>query len=320
VSAAVKEPNDFSALKWLGRTTLYRFISAQTKFDTDAAEQESLNIGRVNRPRAIVVTSRFGDDRKQHVSVDLLQSVNEIHGGGDADSRKAFHAATGLFASSLEAKALPGGGAGYAELWDKAPDDMHLMFVAKDKKARDAFLKALQKVGGFPDRLLEGVKDTGNIIVFPDKPTLYDGADRWAWLEINPDTYETISVFDNGQRSAMMEMYLDEAVVLGRAFLPDATDGQMYMLGFMVGADVGIMSVCSASLLTDDYKEVMAVAKAYAGEVTRALDIFTTLHGLAEPGATVIGAIDDVSSVQGSHVGLVGFMDGYSKGISLLIK
>ena len=82
---------------------------------------------------------------------------------------------------------------------------------------------------------------------------MINGVQRWAWLEVNPNTYETIAVLDTGERGAMVE----------RVFSDLWKDGLDYVTGGLVGVSSSIWSVSAFSLILDDYKQIMTEAKKF---------------------------------------------------------
>ena len=101
---AAQNPDTLSALKWYSRNILNRFISAQTSFDQEIAEELKLTLGRTDKERCIVLTSRINvKDDKLRTSMDLLQAVNQYH-NGDKKTQAAYNISAGMFVSTLKAR------------------------------------------------------------------------------------------------------------------------------------------------------------------------------------------------------------------------
>ena len=262
VHKASAKPDDHSALVWYTRSILYRIIASQTAYESELAELLDVTAGRVDKERVIFVTAR--NDRTQPVlrtSVDLQQVANRIHRGSE-EAVRGFHIMSGLFASRLEGAALPGDKTDFMDVWLNSPDDTQLFLSLRNNRNED--LKYMEE-HGFPDVIIERAKASSAAMLIPNRPTNIRGESRWAWLEIDPDTYETISVTDTGEHGSFAEYLM--------ALEPVSPTGDDYM-AFMAGAFIGISSsvwnVSSFSLMLDDYEQIIKAAKAYTlglGEV-----------------------------------------------------
>jgi len=262
VHKAAAKPDDHSALVWYTRSILYRIIANQAAYESELAEVLDVTAGRVDKERVIFVTVR--NDRAQsklRTSVDLQQIANRIHRGSE-EAVRGFHIMSGLFASRLEGAALPGDKTDFMDVWLNSPEDAQLFLSLRSNRNED--LKYMEE-NGFPDTLIERAKTTPANMLIPNRPTSIHGENRWAWLEIDPDTYETISVTDTGEHGSFAEYLM--------ALEPASPTGDDYM-AFMAGAFIGVSSsvwnVSSFSLMLDDYEQIIKAAKAYTfglGEV-----------------------------------------------------
>jgi len=212
VQPQTENPDNYSYFKWFHRGSLYRFIEGQTALEDDMAAFGGLVVGRLETPRCIVLTTYLAKDGKLRTSIDLAQAINEIHNPDSVseETRSGFNILSGLAMSTLEKDCLLGETkVGYLDLWALVPKNaegaLELETIPNDREYRDAALEVLQE-WNFPEALLNSVKDTDKVIVTPTKPAVYNGEERWAWLEIDPKTNYTIAVFDNGQHSSMAEM------------------------------------------------------------------------------------------------------------------
>ena len=188
---------------------VYRFITNQSRYDEIAADSLGIVMGRISKLRCIMLTTWLGNDGTAVTSIDLMQSLNEIH-SGEQEKRDAYNLQGGIYFSMLESAALTGDKkTGLMELWDQLPKGCSFLFVEDDEESRTEALAELQDLGNAPLRLLEAVKKIGTIIITPLKPAQVNGEMRWAWLEINAQTYEATSVFDNGQHGAMVEVSIN---------------------------------------------------------------------------------------------------------------
>lgn len=319
---AANNPDALSALKWYGRNILNRFIATQTSFDLETGAALKLVLGRTDKERCMVLTTRLGADNKMRTTMDLVQAVNQIH-SGDKTARAAYNIAAGLFASSLEAAALTGSDkAGYLELWEMAPQETTMLLILNEEE-RGAMLAEMEEAGYFPSRLLETVRETDLIILTPDRPSEYGGQKRWAWLEINPETYETISVFDTGERAGMASYAM--------SLMPSRDDWGQYIVGALIGADVAVWSVCSSSLKLGDYKEILADAKATAQAIGKCVnEVMEARSQAMSPSATLwkqdAGGVTFSlkASPKGFKAGIgqniIGFSDGFNDAVNFYFK
>jgi hypothetical protein len=269
---AAENPDSLSALKWYGRNILNRSIAAQTTFDAEQRKNLNIILGRTDKERCLVLTSRMGKDNKLYSTMDLLQAINQVH-NGDKSIQASYNIVAGLFASSLESAALTGDNkAGYLELWSKTPKDTSLVLILNDEE-REQTLAEMQKAGHYPFRLLDRVANSDMVILVPDKPGEYNGQKRWAWLEIDPETYATISVIDTGEHAGMASYAM--------SLMPSKDDYGQYIVGALIGVDVAVWAVCSSSLKLDDYKEILKDAKATAEAVANNLDYVMQAYSTA---------------------------------------
>ena len=110
------------------------------------------------------------------------------------------------------------------------------------------------RASGIPEHVLSLLEENSNVVLFPSQPAIINNQPRWAWLEVNPDTYETMAVLDTGDRGAMVE----------RVFSDLWKDGLDYITGGLVGISSSVWSVSAFSLIMSDYKEILKAAKQFA--------------------------------------------------------
>jgi len=259
---AATKPDDQSALVWYARNILYRFIANQTAYEKELAETLDVTAGRVDKERVIFLTVR--NDRAQstlRTSVDLQQSANRIHRGSE-EAVRAFHMMSGLFASRLEGAVLPGDQADFMTLWTASPEDTLVFLSFGNSRKED--LKYMEE-HGFPELLIQRAKNSAAAMLIPNRPTVINGEQRWAWLEMDPDTYETISVTDTGEHGSFAEYLMSMEPVS-----PTGDDYLAFMAGSFIGVSTSVWSVGAFALELDNYEEILKAAKMYTyglGEV-----------------------------------------------------
>ncbi len=255
IHTASAAPDSLSALRWYGRSVIDRFIASQTRFERAAAEKLGLKTGRSLNGRCILVTvQRSGSDAAPSTRIDLLHVANDVHGGRATDmqkARRAFNLLSGLTAARLEAAAIPNGGLGLFELWEKCPEGTQLAYI--DHTNKKVLIDILSQKE-FPPPLIERVQACRQAMLFPSHPAVINGEARWGWLEIDPKTYAVISRLDNGAAGAMTEK------IIGDLY----QQGTSYLLGALVGIDASLWSVSAYSLQLEDYDEICEKAKNFA--------------------------------------------------------
>ena len=283
---AAQNPSAISALRWYGRNIMNRFIAVQTTYDKEIGRNLGLTLGRTDKPRYMVLTSRLASkDNKFWTSMDLVQAMNQCHAGSD-EAIKAYNIGAGTFLSLLEGEVIPGTNMNFRDSWENAPKDTRLVFVPGGEFDRSIFIEPMRKYG-FPERLLYSVENTGNIIFVPDRPTMFGGEKRWMWLEIDPETYEVISVSDTGEHmGAGYMLNLARSVIMG---------GANYMAGVFFGLETAIWGVAAYSLKYGDYQNVLKAAEITTKEIGKHV---AKIHAVyVDPVGTLKDTIKDETGI-----------------------
>ena len=261
---SAKNPEPFTIAKWYNRNILFNLISGQTMFDTDFTQDTNLVLGRLNRPRCIVISSELDSKGDLTTWVNLLQPFNEIHSGDD-DLNKAYSLLNGFYQSNLESWLLPDGlGTGYLDVWLNAPKGTEILAIPVISEGRDFMAEELEKENIYPKTLLKAVKENKKHLFVQSKPTLISGKERYAWLEMDPSSYEVISVFDNGYHGA--------DYFINTSFLKEGTIE--FIKGTWLGINVSVWSVSFMSLKTQDVAKIVAQGKVFALSVGKTLAEF----------------------------------------------
>ncbi|MGN6283015.1 VWA domain-containing protein [Frateuria sp.] len=260
---AVARPTVHTALDWYTRSIVYRFVAGQSRYESDLAQQLGVTAGRTDRARALLITvQRYGDPSRLRTSVDLMQSANDLH-SGEPDARHAFNLMSGMFASHLEGAALPLQGADYAEVWSRSPAGTRFLMSLREGRADDVKYMQAQAM---PATLIARAKGSDKVLLVPTRPARIYGEDRWAWLEIDPDTYETIALTDTGEHGS----FADYVMAL-EPVAPNNGDYLQFMVGGLVGIDTAVWSVSAFSLESQDYPQVLAAAQAYTAQIGKVI-------------------------------------------------
>jgi Mg-chelatase subunit ChlD len=316
---AANEPANYSVCRWLGHATISRLVKGLTEASREYASSLGLVAGRSNKAIALLVTTK-SDGKTAETSVDLMDHRNQLHNGDD-NACHAYNLMYGYFASDMEAAALPGDeGIGYLQVWNNLPDGTTINQIAVDDAS--VIETASEELGleNYPPLLLERMRggDTGDppkvLYLVPDKPATINGKSRWAWLEIDMESYDVVSVFETGERSAMTEFIL--------GCLPGNGNYAEVGAGMLVGVTTAVGSVSAYTLTGMNYKDVMKAAQETCKAIGYAIGTVTSATGGVEAaGGIAEGRLKGLFGVNGKVWGnKVGFADAYNYGVELYFK
>jgi hypothetical protein len=207
-------------------------------------------VGRVSHPRSILITvSRNTKESPIITRMDLQQIHNDIHNGAKKEI-SAFNIASGIFCSQLEERVLGKESMGYFSLLKQYPEGTRIRWLTPGN--RDILYAQMRELK-YPKRVIKLLEQSSRMILFPSNPAIVDGTLRWAWLEVDPDTFKTITVIDTGDHGSMTE----------KAMTDFRKDAMSYLGGGMMGAGMSIWGISGFSLITDDYKIILKEARAF---------------------------------------------------------
>lgn len=246
------KPDALSALKWYTRGALVRFLSAQTRNENELAKTLGLIIGRTQKARTLMVTVEKAEgEAPATMHMDLIYPHNEIHHRPDETAEKAFYIMAGMSDARFEAAALGNEALGLFDIWDRCPEGTH--FMALDDSNRDDFVTQLEEKK-YPKSIVNRFSNLYNkIVLFPSNPAVIDDKPRWAWLEFDQTTFQTVAVIDTGENGALVQKYIGDIYAQSASFL----------VGALVGVDASLWAVAAYSLEMDDYKEILKAAKKF---------------------------------------------------------
>ncbi|SMC28340.1 hypothetical protein SAMN02746041_03237, partial [Desulfacinum hydrothermale DSM 13146] len=309
--AAPVPPDAFSGLRWYAHGLAGRFLGAQSAWERQTAQKLGLVAGRTTQARCLaVILSKDNGEGPLRAQMDLLAPFAQVHRAPDPRAERAFRILGGLAAAQLEAAALSPRSTGLWEIWSHCPPDTRLLFVADDN--REAFLEQLQ-ARSYPQRLVRYLEETDRYLLFPSSPGVVDGRVRWAWLEVDPETYDLRAVLDDETGGALVES------LIGNLY-EQATS---YLVGAFVGIGASLWSVSAFSLELEDYDQIVKEAEAFARGLAKNFSVGNDYAGLPVgglPSASV--SLDraltfslDPKGVSFSN-NMLGFGNGYQDGIS----
>ena len=322
-----KNPDSLSALRWYTRGLITRFIGAQTAYERELAKELSIETGRVKQFRAICVTVSRQDGKEVDSEIDLMNVLNDIHSGDDK-ARRAFNILSGMMAARLEAKILEKS-IGAFEIWRRAELESASDFVTTNRGYRDDFIRELKKLE-FPEHVIKALEKSRKTIVFPKRPAIIEGEPRWAWLEVDPETFTVQSVLDNEARGAILDDLIGNLLA----------DELQYVIGRMKGVEAAVWSVSAFSLKLDDYKEIkkkaheflkgLAKGFSYDGPGTSTstkpgsdnnvkVSLGVGSSSVAEAGPVKFNLFGNPVSVK-PHDSVAGFNNGFKDGVEYYFK
>jgi Mg-chelatase subunit ChlD len=254
-------PDHLSLWQWFAHARLAGFITAQTAFEERLAAQLGVTLNRSAAPRLLVLTGTAAIPAPAPAAspcpfearLDLVRVQPEV--GGEAAAANAFRLAAGIFVTELEADIL--GGRGVFQFWG----NNRLQVIADAGKNKNAWLKFAAR-RGVSERVIKAVRGTKSVVFFPHNPALVNGQPFWAWLEVNPNTFETIGVLETGERGTIA----GEAII--QALIPD---GAGIALGFWKGTETAIWGMSAFILRGDTTEQAIAATQKLIGDLSEHL-------------------------------------------------
>ncbi len=287
-------PNHRSLVRWLGRAKTAKFLALQSRWEERTAPKLGVSLSRAGSPRVLVFTAAEGLDGKLSQSFDLAASAPEVF--GDAKAVAAFHALQGLVDSAFEGAPL--GGQSVTDIWGHTGE---LVLVSPSSRERFAEVLAAENL---PEPVVRRVREGTEYLLFAAKPVQVRGRPVWGWLEIDPRTYRTRSVLSTGEHG--MVEYLVEK------YVPDSAS---YTLGFMVGVDASVWSVCSFTLEGLEYAEVMKQAEQFAKELAKNFNNISENPKFSLGGGVTLSR-DGMKFNDDGESNFRSFVDGYNAGVA----
>ncbi|MDD2502289.1 MAG: hypothetical protein PHG58_00310, partial [Clostridia bacterium] len=252
---AAQNPTDYAAVRWLGHAAASRLIKVLGDYDKELSQTLEVTTGRTDRPFAMAVTVR-SDGTNAKTSIDLMNHRNEVK-SNNLEAVYAYNLMLGCFASYAEGVAMPGGmGRSYMDVWISMPDGAGFFIVDADQEMREKAVVLLTEQN-YPKLLIERISSEelyNTAFLIPSAPGKLDDQERWAWLEIDVETMDVISVFDTGERAGMASYLLG----LTPKNCAEVTAGAL------VGLTVAQFSIATYALITDDPEVIIASAEMLA--------------------------------------------------------
>ncbi len=304
-----KIPDHLSLWQWYAHARLAAFISAQTTFEKEFCESAGVSLSRAKQPRLMILTGMADEKGTLDARLDLVSVQPEVQ--AEAETAAAFRIAAGIFVSDLEARIMQG--KGVFQFWGRN----RLQIIADSGKQKIAWLK-FAAGRGVSERVITAIRNTRSVVLFPQNPAMINDRPFWAWLEINPKTYETIGVLETGEHGTIA----GEAII--QALIPD---GAGLALGFWKGTESAVWGMCAFLIEGQSVLEAAASTQKLIGELSENLGkIGDSLE--VEVGEAKIDLLSGKVTLAGFSSegnyspwdGYKGFVSGFNAGASCYLK
>jgi len=246
----------FSKLQWINRAKIYKFIAMQTDYEEKLEKTLHVQAKRNKTPRAIMTMIEKTPNKKLVSSIDLRRVFNDVY--GDINAIRSFNIMSGTFNTGAEGKAVPQGKNVFS-YWGEHKD-LKIALILPSHKTQ--FLK-MMKERGISQDILTRLKKSNKVWMFP-----IDQKEHLGWLEIDPENYQTVSVYQNGMYAAMTE----------RAVMEDMGNTLRYMLGLLIGTDIALWTTAGYSLIEEDYEIIKKNAHMHAKLIACFMKKFQTFN------------------------------------------
>ncbi len=317
----IKKINAFSLIQWSNRAKIYKFISLQTFNEKYLEEVLKVKAKRNTTPRAIMTMIEKRPDKNLVSSIDLRRVFNDVY--GDKNATNAFNIMSGIFNAEAEAKVIPRG-KGIFEYWQAYKNPQMVLINNRNK---DKAIESM-KQNNINANIIARLEKSDKIWMFPLNQKKNIG-----WLEINPQNYQTVSVFENGQYAAMTEAEILQSI----------KDIVGYGLGLFKGVETSVFSVITYSLESSNSCDILKKAEALANKIACAVASLqfatgsigsNTTANIGGGAGTVLGCIGQggaskavtwgtalargrESGTKGVSETLGGFANGFGDGVAL---
>jgi hypothetical protein len=259
--ANINKISAFSRLQWANRAKIYSFLGMQSKAEAEFKAGLKLAVFRNKTPRIILAMMEKTPEGKLISSLDLQSVTADVYGG--KKEVRAFKAGSGIMNAQAEAAVTPGSQS-LMDQWFRVLDQkIAIIMPGKNRH----MLKLLKKQGADP-AILARLEKTKKAWLYPLK-----NQGRPIWLEVDPKTYETVSMLSNGMHGAMTENKIIDTLI---------REGAQYAAGFFSGMGLSELTVAAVSLNVEDYDKVLERAEQIAGLIACGVSTVSAMKGLKD--------------------------------------
>lgn len=297
----VKLMSDFSQLQWINRLKMYRFIGMQSQYEQHLQDTLKVQSKRNKNPRTLMALIEKTSNSKLISSLDLRYAHADVY--GDEKAVHSFNLMNGLFAARAEASVVDNG-QGVFERWQAAKIAEAVMIYPSSKQA------ALDTMAqnGTSEAIIQRLKQSKKVWFYPLHIT-----ENPAWLEIDPQTYQTVSVLANGMYGSASEYSPMQTLI---------TDGSQYLVGYLAGTEIAMGSVVVATFLYNDYDQIISFAENMANVIGCGVSMVSSVKGLNfKNEATALSSAADIPlAAAGCKDGDAARKVGIGKGFAMTLS
>jgi len=291
--SGIKKVAPFSKLQWVNRTKLYRFTALQSRYEAQLQKILGVDAKRNKTPRAMIAMIEKRPDKKLISSLNLRMVFNDVY--GDENATRSFNIMSGFFNSKAEAASIPGG-KGILEYWqDSKVRDITLLpaYRSISDPAKESITQWLTQQH-FSKKVIQRYQESDNYWLIPEKPIAQMG-----WLEMDPDNYHLISVFENGQHGAMTE----------KSIMDFIQAVNQYAVGFFIGSSTSIFSVAKMALNEEDYCSILKNAEQIASQIACGVSVLQVGSSMAKSASEEVGSNVLTDNATGGAGAILGCTD-----------
>ncbi|CAA6822361.1 MAG: Permeases of the major facilitator superfamily [uncultured Sulfurovum sp.] len=300
-------------LQWSNRVKIYKFTALQTQYEQELQKTLKVQAYRNKRPRIIMSMLERRSNKQLLSYLDLRRVYNDVYG-----TEKAIHSfniMSGIFNAKAENTALPNG-KNITSYWLNQVDSNLVLISPENKKE---VINIMQK-NKIDIKIITRLKTSNKIWLYPLKIKKDIG-----WLEINPHTYETNSVYENGMYGVAERSEMDMAI--------DSVSN--YFVGFFSGVLVSQVSMFDTLVDSKDYCDNVKQAKVLANNASCLVAVGTTRdvagaisagtgcfgHSKTSKAIGIGGGMAGNKTTQGKIIGgIAGFGNGFGDGVSFYFE
>ena len=293
-------PNHRSLVRWLGRSKIAKFLTAQTRWEQANAPALGVALSRAAAPRVLIATVCAGPDGKLRQSLDLRQSDPVV--SGETTACASFRLMSGLTSTSFEGGAV--GGKSVLDFWNSPGD-----FIVVSPKNRGRFAQDL-KAKGVPAAVVDRVKSGPEFLLFGKNPVTFGGQPLYGWLAIDPTSYAVTSTLSTGENGAVEHALVE---------LLEKTLDQS--LRYFVGVDYSVWSVATFTFEGLPYEETLNKAEEFARKSGSKLEWVANPKEFAEIAAKKFSLfLGDRLGFKEAAEEMEKFADGFQVGVTEYFK
>ncbi|KIX15738.1 vWA domain-containing protein [Dethiosulfatarculus sandiegensis] len=296
--ANIDKISGFSRLQWANRAKIYSFLGMQSRAEAGLKAGLKVSAARNKSPRIILAMMEKTPEGKLISSLDLCRAAADVY--GNKNQVRAFKAGSGFVNAQAEAAVTPGAQSLMDQWFRVEGQKIAIIMPGKNKH-----MIKLLKERGTDSAIIARLKKSKNVWLYPLKN---DG--RPIWLEVDPKTYETVSMLPNGMHGAMTENKIIDTLI---------REGAQYAVGFFSGMGLSELTVAAVSLNVEDYDKVLERAEQIAGLIACGVSTVSAMKGLKDgmsDAEMVSGTIDIGLGMSGCINGDFARGAGLAKGMS----